>query len=144
MRERRQYKRVAIPLSVLLGTITSDRKEVLDLVTRDISASGAFITTQTHFPEGTRFILDFTHPITRDISTFGTFTTPRTSSPEGTRFILDFTHPNDSLKEIKDIKSLKGLTGSMVRSNAHGIAIQFDNECQIESLKNLENEPTEI
>ena len=39
-----------------------DKKEVLDLVTRDISASGTFINTLTTFPEGTRFILDFTIP----------------------------------------------------------------------------------
>jgi hypothetical protein len=36
---------------------------VLDLVAIDISASGTFIPTLTSFPEGTRFILDFTLPI---------------------------------------------------------------------------------
>lgn len=60
MKERRKYNRVTIPLPVLLGTITLGRKKILDLVTRDISASGTFITTQTSFPEGTRFILDLT------------------------------------------------------------------------------------
>jgi hypothetical protein len=137
MNERRQYNRLIIPLPVILGTITLDKKKVLDLVIRDISTSGTFITTRTSFPEKTRFILDFARPITRDISTSGTFITTQTSFPEKTRFILDFTHSNDSPKEVKDIKSLKGLTGSMVRSTIHGIAIQFDNECQIESLKNL-------
>jgi hypothetical protein len=62
MRERRQYIRFAISLPVRLETLILDRKEVLDLDTRDISASGTFIPTLTSFPEGTRFILDFTIP----------------------------------------------------------------------------------
>jgi hypothetical protein len=106
MKERRQYERFTIPLPVRLETIEIGRKKVLDLETRDISASGTFITTLTSFPEGTRFI-------------------------------LDFTIPSDSIKELKDIKSLKGCKGSMVRSISHGMAIQFDRECQIESLKAL-------
>jgi hypothetical protein len=32
---------------------------------------------------------------------------------------------------------LKGFKGNMVRSNAYGMAIHFDRECQIESLKTL-------
>ena len=106
MKERRQYARFTIPLPVRLETITLGRKEVLDLKTRDISYSGTFITTLTSFPEGTRFI-------------------------------LDFTIPSENIKEFKDIKSLKGCTGSMVRSTSYGMAIQFDSECQIESLKAL-------
>ena len=106
MKERRRYGRFTIPLPVRLETITLGRKKVLDLETRDISASGTFITTLTSFPEGTRFV-------------------------------LDFTIPSDSIKEFKDIESLKGCTGTMVRSTLHGMAIQFDRECQIESLKAL-------
>lgn len=106
MKERRQYERFPIPLPVRLESITLGRKEVLDLETRDISASGIFIATLMSFPEGTQFI-------------------------------LDFTIPSDNIKEFKDVKSLKGCTGSMVRSTPHGMAIQFDRECQIESLKAL-------
>jgi len=106
MKEKRQYNRVTIPIPVRLETITLDRKEVLDLETRDISASGTFLPTLTSFPEGTRFI-------------------------------LDFTLPSYSLEEFKDIKSLKGFTGNMVRSTPYGFAIQFDKECQIENLKAL-------
>jgi hypothetical protein len=62
MKERRQYARLTISLPVRLKTITLDGKKVLDLETRDISYSGTFITTLTSFPEGTRFILDFTVP----------------------------------------------------------------------------------
>jgi hypothetical protein len=106
MKERRQFARFSIPLPVRLESITSDKREVLDLETRDISYSGTFIPTLTPFPEGTRFI-------------------------------LDFTIPTDNLKNFKDINSLKGCTGSMVRSAPHGLAIQFDRECQIKGLKAL-------
>jgi PilZ domain-containing protein len=74
---------------------------------------------------------------TRDLSVSGTFITTLTSFPEETRLTLDFTIPTDSIKKLKDVKSLMGYTGSMVRSTTHGIAIQFDRECQIESLKAL-------
>lgn len=79
-------------------------------------------------------VLDLT---TRDISYSGTFIPTLTSFPEGTWFIMDFTLPSDNLKEFKDIKSLEGCAGTMVRSDPHGIAIQFDKECQIEGLKAL-------
>jgi len=104
MKERRQYERFPFPLPVRIEDITSGRKKVVDLETKDISASGTFIPTLTSFSEGTRFI-------------------------------LDFTIPTDSIKGLKDVKSLKGFTGSMVRSTPLGLAIQFDRECQIESLK---------
>ncbi len=106
MKEQRQYERFMFPLPVRIEAITSGRKKVIDLYTRDISASGTFITTLTSFLEETRFI-------------------------------LDFTIPSDSIKGLKDVKSLRGYTGSMARSTPYGLAIQFDRECQIESLKAL-------
>jgi len=60
MKERRQYERFMFPLPVRLKTMGLEGTKVLDLNTRDLSASGAFIPTLTSFPEGTRFILDFT------------------------------------------------------------------------------------
>ena len=106
MRERRQYERFSFPLPVRLKAMTTGRKKIIDLYTRDLSVSGTFITTLTSFPEETRFT-------------------------------LDFTIPTDSIKKLKDVTSLKGYTGNMVRSTTHGIAIQFDRKCQIESLKAL-------
>lgn len=108
IKERRQYIRFAISLPVRLESISLDRKERLDLVTKDISASGTFIPTLTSFPEGTRFM-------------------------------LDFTLPSDKPDKFKDIKGLKNCKGSMVRSTTRGIAIQFDKECRIWSLKTLSN-----
>ena len=75
--------------------------------------------------------------VTKDISYSGTFIPTLTSFPKGTRFNLDFTLPSDNLKEFKDIESLKDCTGKMVRSTSEGLAIQFDRECQIESLRSL-------
>ncbi len=102
MKERRQYERFVIPLPVRIE-VTTGRKRVLDLESRDISASGVFVNTLTTFPERTRFI-------------------------------LDFTIPSDSIEEFKYVKSLKGCTGSMVRSTSKGMAIHFDRDCYIMSL----------
>jgi hypothetical protein len=106
MKERRQYARFNFKLPVRLEAITLDENKILDLITRDISYSGTFITTLQSFPEGTRFI-------------------------------LDFTIPSDKLEEFEDINSLKGCTGSLVRSTRHGVGVQFDKECQIKGLKTL-------
>jgi hypothetical protein len=104
MKERRQYERFTLPLPVRIEAITSGRKKVVDLETRDISTSGAFICTLTSFPEGTRFI-------------------------------LDFTIPSDNIKKLRDMKSLMECKGNMVRSTSKGMAIHFDKECQIMSLR---------
>ena len=56
MKEKRQYERFNIPLPVRLETIISDRQEVLDNETRDISVSGTFIPSLRSFPEGTRLL----------------------------------------------------------------------------------------
>lgn len=103
MIETRQFIRYPLPLPVRLETMELDKKEVLDLITTDISASGTFIPTLTSFPEGTRFN-------------------------------MDFTIPSDRIEEFKYIKSLKGCTGTVVRSTSKGIAIHFDKECYIMSL----------
>ena len=104
MKERRKLGRFTLPLPVRLETMTTGRNEVLDLVTRDISASGTFINTLTSFPKGTGFI-------------------------------MDFTIPSDNIQEFKYVKSLRSLTGTMVRSTSKGMAIHFDRECYIMSLR---------
>ena len=106
MKERRQHERFIFRLPVRLESMTTGRKEVLDLVTRDISGSGTYIATLTSFPEEAQFN-------------------------------LDFTMPTDNLKGFKNIENLKKCKGKMVRSTHHGLAIQFDKECPIESLKVL-------
>ena len=63
MKERRHHERFSISLSVRLKTMESDRKEMLEYKTRNISTSGAFISSLRSLPEGTRLILDLTIPI---------------------------------------------------------------------------------
>jgi len=106
MKERRQYGRISFPLPVRLETLTTNGKKVLDLVTKDISASGTFIPTPTSFPEGTKFI-------------------------------LYLTSPGNNNQTLNHLKRLKGCIGRLVRSTSHGIAIQFNRECQMETLKVL-------
>jgi len=106
MKERRQHKRLTIPLPVRLNVMNGSKEMVLDIEARDISYSGIYVPTLTIFPEGTRFV-------------------------------LDFTIPSDNLKEFKNVDSLIGCAGTMVRSDQYGIAIAFDKECQIENLKDL-------
>ena len=81
---------------------------------------------------GRKWVLDLE---IREISASGTFINTLTSFHEGTRFILDFTIPSDSIEEFKYVKSLKGCTGSMVRSTSKGMAIHFDEDCQFMSLR---------
>ena len=62
MKERRKYERLSFAFPVRLETMSANGKKVLDLVTKDISASGTFIPTLTSFPEDARFILTLTFP----------------------------------------------------------------------------------
>ena len=104
MQERRQYKRNIVILPTKLETIlTPGEIKVFDVETRNISIGGAFIYS-------------------KDLSFF----------QEGRRAIIDFTIPSGSFfKYLADMKSIMECTGSMVRSTAEGIAIQFDSECEI-------------
>ena len=70
---------------------------------------------------------------TKDISAAGVFIYTMELFPKGTQFILDFTIPKDSINELPDVKSIMECTGSVVRSTSEGIAIQFDEECEIMS-----------
>ena len=60
MKERRQYERFSLTLPTRMEPIASDRKQVFDFETRDISASGAFIYTKEPFSQGTQFKLNLT------------------------------------------------------------------------------------
>ena len=106
MNERRQYERFPLTLPVRMETIISDKKQVFDLETRDISASGAFIYTKE-------------------------------SSSEDIRFKIDLTVPSERIKELTGAQSLIECEGNVARSTPTGVAIYFDRECRILSLKGL-------
>ena len=104
MQERRIYERHIVILPTKLETIlTPGEKKVFDVETRNISIGGAFIYS-------------------KDFSFF----------QEGRRVTIDFTIPSGSFfKYLADMKSIMECTGSMVRSTSEGVAIQFDEECEI-------------
>jgi len=106
MQERRQYKRHIVILPTKLETIlTPGEKKGFDVETRNISIGGAFIYS-------------------KDFDFF----------QEGRQVIIDFTIPNgDFFKYLADMKSIMECTGSVVRSTSEGIAIQFDEVCEIMS-----------
>jgi hypothetical protein len=108
MKERRQFKRFKTNLPVRMEAVMEDKTKVFDFETKDISAAGVFIYTK----ESPFF-------------------------PDGTRFTVDLTIPENSIKELSDLKSLIECEGSMVRYNSEGMAIHFDRECYIMSLRGL-------
>jgi hypothetical protein len=73
--------------------------------------------------------------VVRDISYTGTFIPSLRIFPVGTKLKLDFIHPSDIRKEFKDTETIKNCAGKVVRSEYYGIAIKFNEECKIESLK---------
>lgn len=62
MENLRQFERFPLNLPVRAEVYTSDTKQVFDLKTRDISASGAFIYTSEQFPNGTNIKLNLVVP----------------------------------------------------------------------------------
>ena len=104
MKERRQFERFEITLPARMEPIASNKRQVFEFKTRDISASGAFIDAKSQFSEGMRFKLNLT-----------------TSSKR--------------IQELTGAQSFIECEGYTVRSTPTGIAICFDKECQILSLK---------
>jgi hypothetical protein len=104
MEERRQYERFPLTLPARMEPITSNKKQVFELKTKNISSSGAFIYTPEPFPTGTRFK-------------------------------LDLTVSSEKIRELTGVQSLIECEGSIVWSSPTGMAICFDKECQILSLK---------
>ena len=97
MREQRLNKRFSTQLPVRLEAITSSRLRILNVETKDISASGAFI-----------------------------YTKEAPYIPDDTRFILNSSNPNKSIIKRQELKQLNNCTGTMVRSTSEGIAIHFN------------------
>jgi hypothetical protein len=65
MKERRHFERFPLTLRARMEMITSNKKQVFELETWDISAAGTFVLTKEKFSEGTRFKLDLTIPSSR-------------------------------------------------------------------------------
>jgi hypothetical protein len=102
MKEKRLYKRFSAKLPVKLEAITSSRKRVFLVETKDISSTGAFI-----------------------------YTKEASYIPDDTKFILDSFYPKKSTIKLKRLKQLKNCTCTVVRSTSEGIAICFDRPIQL-------------
>ncbi len=102
MKEQRLYKRFSTKLPVRLEAITSGRLRVLNVETKDISASGAFI-----------------------------YTKEASYIPDDTRFILNSSNPDKSIIKQQKLKQLNNCTGTMVRSTSEGIAIRFNRPVEL-------------
>ncbi len=61
----RKFERFALRIPVRAEMYLSDKRQVFDLRSRDISASGAFIYTPEAFPNGTKLKLNLTVPNTK-------------------------------------------------------------------------------
>jgi hypothetical protein len=102
MKEKRLYKRFSAKLPVKLEAITSSRKRVFLVETKDISSTGAFI-----------------------------YTKEASYIPDDTKFILDSFYPKKSTIKLKRLKQLKNCTCTVVRSTSEGIAICFNRPIQL-------------
>ena len=102
MKEKRLNKRFSAKLPVKLEAITSSRKRVLHVETKDISATGAFI-----------------------------YTKEASYIPDDTKFIIDSFNPKKSTIKLKRLKQLKNCMGTIVRSTSEGIAIRFNRPVEL-------------
>ena len=102
MKEKRLYKRFSAKLPVKLEAITSTRKRVFLVETKDISATGAFI-----------------------------YTKEASYIPDDTQFIIDSFYPKKSTIKLKKLKQLKNCMGTVVRSTSEGIAIRFNRPIEL-------------
>lgn len=104
MKEKRRFERFQVYLSARMEPVVYDKKQIFELRTRDISASGAFIDTKSPFSEGTRVK-------------------------------MTLTTENKKIKELTGAQSFIECEGVVIRSTPQGMALCFDKECQILSLK---------
>ena len=102
MKEQRLYKRFSAKLPVRLKAITASRTRVLDVKTKDISATGAFI-----------------------------YTKEASYIPNDTLLILNSSNSNKRRIRLKKLKPLKNCTGTIIRSTSEGIAIRFSRPVEL-------------
>jgi hypothetical protein len=105
MKDRRKYERFQLELPARLEINSSQRTEIFELRTRDISAAGTVLLgTAEQFPVGARCHLEL-------IVT------------------------SEKIKELTGVQGLIKVEGTIVRSTPDGVAICFDGDCQIVGLK---------
>lgn len=73
---------------------------------------------------------------TKNISASGAFIDTKTPFSEGTRIKMDLIAKSKKIKDLTGAQSLIECEGVIIRSTPEGIAICFDKNCHILSLKN--------
>ena len=104
MQEQRKHERFQLELPARLEMNSSERTEIFELQTRNISAAGALLSGNT-----------------------GQF-------PAGTRCQLEMIVASERIKELTGVQGLIKIEGTIVRSTPDGVAICFDGDCQILGL----------
>ena len=104
MKDRRKYERFQLELPARLEVNSSQRTEIFELRTRDISAAGALL-----------------------LGTSAQFLA-------GTRCHLELIVASERIKELTGVQGLIKVEGTIVRSTPEGVAICFDGDCQILGL----------
>jgi hypothetical protein len=102
MKEKRRHERFSVKLPLKLELLTASRLRHLDVETKDISASGAFI-----------------------------YTKEASYIPDDAQFALNSSNSNKRKIRLKKLKPLKNCTGTIVRSTSEGIAIRFNRPVEL-------------
>lgn len=111
MKERRKLERYKLQVPAKIELIgAAGKKEKLQLQTRDISANGAFFTSEKPVSEGVHVSLELVLSMEKLQQLIG----------------------KKSKIELK-------INGTVIRSDPEGIAVSFDKKYKIRALTNLNN-----
>ena len=105
MKERRKCERFQLELPARLEMNSSEKTEIFELQTRDISAAGALLVGI------------------------------KEQFPTGTRCQLELIVASERIKELTGVQGLIKVGGTIVRSTPDGLAICFDGDCEILGIK---------
>ncbi|MDH3774120.1 MAG: PilZ domain-containing protein [Deltaproteobacteria bacterium] len=105
MKEQRKHERFQLELPARLEMNSSERTEIFELQTRNISAAGALLSGTT------------------------------VQFPTGTRCQLELIVTSERIKELTGVQGLIKIEGTIVRSTPDGVAVCFNGDCEILGLK---------
>lgn len=117
--ERRKQERFSLNIQAKISAPGKQYSApVIETVTANVSAGGAFLETSHHFPIASRVGMEFL--VTYD-------------DLKKLRFILSI----ESLKKLADNKVWVNATGIVIRQERTGIAVIFESNYQLTPLKPL-------
>ncbi len=117
--ERRKQERFSLNIQAKLSSTGKNfSSPVVETVTANISAGGAFLETSHHFPIASRVRMEF-------LVTY--------EDLKKLKFILSI----ESLKKLADNKVWVNATGIVIRHESTGIAVIFERDYQLTPLKPL-------